>query len=249
MTDPPTNGRRTRKKSSSFDMDTRDITIAIPTRRATKAKGARSATHVSNVLIQTGEKTELQFPTERQRSTTSVMRRIADAVQVQRWRGLSADGASPIRSPRGRSELAGRTGRGYVGRSGQGGRRERWFGVELRKGRWGLSPTRTPGSRIFGPIADGGWLVAFELPRLPVQVVPGIHRQLCLHVFRVQGSNAAGWLGRLSWPRQRQRRIDDGNRILHRSEMKTFVRRGSRLIRRLRDPVKGGYGLGGIIER
>lgn len=97
-----------------------------------------------------------------------------------------------------------------------------------------------------GPISDGGWFLALQLCRLPVQVVASIHRQLGLHVLRVQRVSPDGWSGCLSGPYKCW--VNDERGITHRSEMKTLVRPLRWLVRRLRNPVEGGYGLNGIVE-
>jgi len=176
---------------------------------------------------------------------------IADTVEVQRWRGLSAN----LRSPYGRSKRINR--RWYTGRSGRsesliGGERllsrRAGIGVDPRQGWRGLSPTIgcTAVPSFSWPIPNGGWFLALQLPQLYVQVVAGFRRQLGLHVFRVQGLDPDGWFGCLSW--SGKCRIDYWRGILHCSEMKAFVSPLWGLMRQLKNPIKGRCRLNGVIE-
>jgi len=62
-------------------------------------------------------------------------------------------------------------------------------------------------------------------------------------MFRVQGLNPDRWSGCFSWPNKC--RFNDGRGVLHRSGVKTFARR----LYSVGNPVKGGCGLNGIVER
>jgi len=77
----------------------------------------------NNISIQAGWKTELPPRTKRtakltKQSTTSVIRRITDTVEVQRRRGLLASGVTALRSSYRRSKLVRGNRRDNPGRPG-----------------------------------------------------------------------------------------------------------------------------------
>lgn len=224
----------------------------------------RSVKHVSDeALIQAEQKTELPPQIKSQgRSTASVRRCVADTVEVQRRRGPLATGVTPLRSLYGRSKLVRRNRRGRVGRSGQpqsmiggDGRKRLWrqrtsLGVDLGDGWWGSSRA-VSGDRVTvpgfpGPIPKGRWFLALQLSRLSIQVIASTRRQLGLHVFRVQRVSPDRWFGCFSG--SCVCRVDDRRGIMHRGEMKTFVRPVRWLVRRLRNLVESGHRLNGIIK-
>lgn len=166
----------------------------------------------NNISIQAGRKTELPPRTAKptKQSTTSVIRRITDTVEVQRRRGLLASGVTALRSSYRRSKLVRGNGRDNPGRPGRpqpligGDGRERLLCRRTGLGDypgWGwssiVSVSRVP--RSSGPIPNGGWFLALQVSRLIVQVFTSIHRQLGMHVFRVQRLDPDGWSRCLSW--------------------------------------------------